>query len=437
RSDRKSSEPVVSEFSVIGRRLPKVNSWAHLTGQARYADDLFLPRMLYGRVLRSTRPHARIRRVDVSRALAHPGVVAVVTGADMPEKMGIMPSTQDETALAVDKVRYVGEPLAAVAALDEDTAFEALSLIRVEYEPLEPILTIEEALQREDVKIHEESKRGNVFKEVHLSFGDLEAGFAGADHVRDDWFFFEGNTHAPMESHSAVAQYGPDDKLTLWTSTQVPHYLHRELEKVLGLARSRIRVIATPNGGAFGGKSDPFGHEFAAALLSIRTRRPVKITLDREEVFYAHRGRHPVKLRIWTGVKKDGEITAVHYQSWLDGGAYASYGIATTYYTGALLTVTYQIPAYKFDGTRVYTNKPPCGPKRGHGSTQPRYGFECQLDKIAEDLGVDPLDLRLRNLQPANSKTVNELRITSMGLGEALERAARATRYRERPKRRG
>jgi len=226
--------------------------------------------------------------------------------------MGIMPSTQDETALAVDRVRYVGEPVAAVAALDEDTAFEALSLIDVDYEDLEPIFTIEEALEREDVKIHDESKRGNVFKEVHLSFGDLEAGFAGADLVRDDWFFFEGNTHAPMESHSAVAEYGPDDKLTLWTSTQVPHYLHRELEKVLGLARSRIRVIATPNGGAFGGKSDPFGHEFAAALLAMRTRRPVKITLDREEVFYAHSGRHPVKMRIKTGVKKDGEITAVH-----------------------------------------------------------------------------------------------------------------------------
>ncbi|MDQ2913193.1 MAG: molybdopterin-dependent oxidoreductase [Chloroflexota bacterium] len=422
----------MSEFSVIGRRLPKVNSWAHLTGEARYADDLFLPRMLYGRLLRSTRPHARIRRVDVSRALAHPGVIAVVTGADMPEKMGIMPSTQDETALAVDRVRYVGEPVAAVAALDEDTAFDALSLIQVDYEDLEPIFTIEEALEREDVKIHEEVKRANVFKEVHLSFGDLDGGFASADHVRDDWFFFEGNTHAPIESHSAVAAYGADDKLTLWTATQVPHYLHRELEKVLGLPRSRIRVIATPNGGAFGGKSDPFGHEFAAALLSIRTRRPVKITLDREEVFYAHRGRHPVKMRIRTGVKKDGEITAVHYQSWLDGGAYASYGIATTYYTGALLTVTYRIPAYKFDGVRVYTNKPPCGPKRGHGTTQPRYGFECQIDKIAEDLGLDPLEYRKKILQPANSRTVNDLRITSMGLGECLDALQRATRYSER-----
>ncbi|HEY6203105.1 MAG TPA: molybdopterin cofactor-binding domain-containing protein [Candidatus Limnocylindria bacterium] len=417
----------MSEFSVLGRRLPKVNAWAHLTGTALYADDIRLPRMLHGRLLRSTQPHARIKRVDVSRALAHPGVVAIVTGADMPEKMGIMPSTQDETALAVDKVRYVGEPVAAVAALDEDAAYEALSLIDVDYEPLEPIFTIEEALVREDVKIHEDSRRANVFKEVHLAFGDLDAGFAAADLIRDDWSFFEGNTHAPIETHSCVASYDGNGKLTLWTATQVPHYVHRELEKVLKLPRSQIRVIATPNGGAFGGKSDPFGHEFSAALLSMRTKRPVKFTLDREEVFYAHRGRHPVKMHLRTGVKQDGEITAVHFQSYLDGGAYASYGIATTYYTGALMTVTYRIPAYKFDGVRVYTNKPPCGPKRGHGTTQPRYAFECQLDKIATELGFDPIEYRLRVLQPANSRTVNDLRITTMGLGECLAAVRKAT----------
>ncbi len=428
----------MSELSVIGRRLPKVNAWAHLAGSAKYADDIHLPRMLHGKLLRSTQPHARIKRIDVSRALAYPGVLAACTGSDMPERMGIMPSTQDETALAVGKVRYVGEPVAAIAAVDEDAAFEAIQLIAVEYEPLEPILSIDEALVREDVRIHEDSKnRANVFKEVHLEFGDLEKGFAAAEYVRDDWFFFEGNNHAPIEEHSAVALFDADQKLTLWTSTQVPHYLHRELEKVLRIPRSHIRVIATPNGGAFGGKSDPFGHEFAACWLSIRTGRPVKITLDREEVFYAHRGRHPVKMRIKTGVKHDGTITAVHYQSYLDGGAYASYGIATTYYTGALLTVTYRIPAYKFDGVRVYTNKPPCGPKRGHGSTQPRYGFECQLDKIAADLNIDPAELRRRNLQPANSRTVNELRITSMGLGECIERVTRATRFHERPKTRG
>ncbi len=386
--------------------------------------------MLYGRLLRSPHAHARITGIDTSRALALPGVAAVCTGVDMPERMGIMPSTQDETALAVGKVRYVGEPVAAVAAVDEDTAYEALGLIDVVYEPLEPILTIEEALTRDDVRIHEDSGRpANVFKDVHLEFGDVEGGLATAHKVYDRWYFFEGNTHAPIETHACVASYDGDGKLTLWTSTQVPHYLHREIEKVLGLARSRIRVIATPNGGAFGGKSDPFGHEFAACWLAMRTKRPVKFTLDREEVFYAHRGRHPVLMHLRTGVTKDGEIGAVHFQSYLDGGAYASYGIATTYYTGALMTVTYRLPAYKFDGVRVYTNKPPCGPKRGHGTTQPRFAFECQLDEIAEDLGLDPIAYRQRILQPPDSRTVNGLRITSMGLGQCLDEVRRATQF--------
>lgn len=423
----------MSDFSVVGKRLPKVNVWGHLTGTARYADDIQLPRMLYGRLLRAPHPHALIKSIDTSRALALDGVVAVCTGTDMPERMGIMPSTQDETALAVGKVRYVGEPVAAVAAVDEDTAYAALDLIDVEYEPLEPILTIQEALTREDVRIHEDSGRpANIFKDVHLEFGDVEGGFATAHKVYDHWYFFEGNTHAPIETHSCAASYDGDGKLTLWTSTQVPHYLHRELEKVLGLARSRIRVIATPNGGAFGGKSDPFAHEFAASWLAMRTKRPVKFTLDREEVFYAHRGRHPVLMHLRTGVSREGDLTAVHFQSYLDGGAYASYGIATTYYTGALMTVTYRLPAYKFDGVRVYTNKPPCGPKRGHGTTQPRFAFECQLDEIAEDLGLDPIVYRQRILQPPDSRTVNGLRITSMGLGQCLDEVRRATRFGER-----
>lgn len=414
----------MSDFSVIGHRLPKVNTWDHLTGRAKYADDIFLPRMLYGRLLRSPHAHARIVSIDVSRALAHPGVIDIVIGTDMPELMGIMPSTQDETALAVDKVRYVGEPVAAVVAVDEDTAFDALGLIDLVYEPLAPILTIQDALREDLPKLHGHSKQANVFKDVHLEFGDMAGGFGAAEHTRDDWFFYDGNTHAPIETHSAVASWDGEGKLTLWSATQVPHYLHRELEKVLDVPRSHIRVIATPNGGGFGGKSDPFGHEFAACLLSKRTRRPVKITLDREEVFYAHRGRHPVLMRMRTGVKRTGEITAVHAETWLDGGAYASYGIATTYYTGALMTVTYRIPAYKFDGVRLYTNKPPCGPKRGHGTTQPRYAFEIQLDKIAADLGLDPLAYRKSILQPAGSRTVNGLRVTSMGLGEALDAAA-------------
>ena len=210
-------------------------------------------------------------------------------------------------------------------------------------------------------------------------------------------------------------------KLTLWSSTQTPHYVHREVSKVLNLPRSHVRVIAPNVGGGFGGKSDPFSHEICACELSRRTGRPVKITCTREEVFLNHRGRHPVKMWIKTGVKRDGTLTAMHFRSFLDGGAYGSYGIATTYYTGALQTVTYKLPAYKFEGMRLFTNKPPCGPKRGHGTTQPRYAVEAHLDKIAHDLGIDPVELRRRNLIEPYTRTVNGLRVTSCALGECLD----------------
>jgi 4-hydroxybenzoyl-CoA reductase alpha subunit len=417
---------------LIGTSLPKIDSYAKVTGAARYADDLKLPRMAYGCILRSSHPHAILKRVDTTSARSYPGVLDVITGADLPHHYGIMPTTQDETPFATDRVRYVGEPIAAVCAVDEETALEAMRLIEVEYETLPAIGGIEEALDHPENKIHAETKIGNIMKQVHLAFGDVDDGFAEADLVREDTFFFEGTTHAPMEEHACVADCRPDGKVTLWTSTQTPHYVHREVAKVLGIPRSRLRVIVPPVGGGFGGKCEPFAHDFAACLFALRHGRPIKFTLSREEVFYCHRGRHPVKMFLKTGVKNDGSITAVHLQTFLDGGAYASYGLATVYYTGALLTVTYKIPRYKFDGMRLYTNKPPCGPKRGHGSTQPRYAFECQLDKIAEQLGVDPADYRKRLAIDPYSTTVNGLRVTTCGLRECVDKVVAASGWNER-----
>ena len=420
---------------VIGQSIPKIDSYTKVTGAAKYADDLSLPRMAYGRILRSPHPHALIRRLDVTRARAYPGVLDVITGADLPHTYGIMPTTQDETPFALDKARYVGEPIAAVCAVDEETAEEALALIEVEYEPLPALTSIEEALAHPEQRIHEETARGNIMKEVHLEFGDMEAGFAAADLIRDDTYFFEGTTHAPMEEHACVADCHADGKITLWTSTQTPHYIHREVAKVLGIPLSRLRVIVPPVGGGFGGKCEPFAHDFAACLFALRHGRPIKFTLSREEVFYCHRGRHPVKMLLKTGVRRDGSLTAVHLQTFLDGGAYASYGLATVYYTGALLTVTYKVPAYKFDGMRLYTNKPACGPKRGHGSTQPRYAFECQLDKIAEQLGLDPAEYRQRIAIEPYSETVNGLRVTSCGLRECVDKVVAASGWQERRQR--
>ena len=425
------------ELKVVGRPFRKVDARAKCTGQTRFADDIVLPRMLFAKLLRSPVPHALIKHIDVSNALKLPGVVAVITGKDLPIPYGILPVSEDEHTLCLDKVRFIGDPVAAIAAIDEDTAFDAMDLIEVEYEKLQSLASIEDALATDEPRIHDYGEGGNVHKKVALEFGDVEEGFAEADLVREDVFFYEGNTHLPLEQHAAVAHFDTDEKLTLWSSTQTPHYVHRALAKVLEMPAPHIRVIATPNGGGFGGKSDPFNHEMAVAKLAMITGRPVKITLTREEVFYCHRGRHPVLMWVKTGVKKDGAITAMHFRSFLDGGAYGSYGVASTFYTGALQTVTYDVPRYKFEGLRVFTNKPPCGPKRGHGTPQPRFALEAQIDKIAEELGLDPVDMRRRHLVKPKTITANYLRVGSIGLGECIDKVVEAAGWKNKFKKLG
>ncbi|HEX8491882.1 MAG TPA: molybdopterin cofactor-binding domain-containing protein [Pyrinomonadaceae bacterium] len=421
-------------LKVIGKPFRKVDARAKCTGQTRFADDIVLPRMLFAKILRSSEPHALIKSIDTSKALQLPGVYAVITGQDLPLPYGILPVSQDEHTLCIDRVRFIGDPVAAVAAIDEDTAFDAMNLIEVEYEKLNSITSIEEGLMIDEPRIHDYGDSGNIHKKVNLEFGDLEEGFAEADLVREDVFFYEGNTHLPMEQHASVAYFDTDNKLTLWSSTQTPHYVHRALSKVLEMPAAHVRVIATPNGGGFGGKSDPFNHEIAVCELSRRTNRPVKITLTREEVFYCHRGRHPVLMKIKTGVRKDGAITAMDFQTFLDGGAYGSYGVASTFYTGALQTVTYEVPRYQFRGVRVFTNKPPCGPKRGHGTPQPRFGMEIQLDKIADELNLDPAEMRLKHLVKPFSVTANYLRIGSMGLGKCIEKIVEGSDWKNKYK---
>jgi len=424
-------------MKVVGQPLPKVDAASKVTGRAIYADDMLPPRTLHCRILRSPHPHARIASIDASAARRIPGVLAVITGEDLPIKFGILPVTQDERALEHEKVRYVGDPIAAVAATEEEIAAAACDAIEVEYELLEPVMSIDAALKEpKDERIQDYGGPNNIHKLVALEFGDVDGGFDRAAHVREDVFFFQGNTHLPMEQHSAIATY-VDGKVTLWSSTQVVHYVHRALAKVLELPMNRIRVIGAAHGGGFGGKTDPFAHEIIVCKLAMLTGRPVKCTLTREEVFYAHRGRHPVLMWVRTGVTPEGRITAMHFRSALDGGAYGSYGVASTFYTGALQTVTYDIPAYRFEGCRVFTNKPPCGPKRGHGTPQPRFALELHLEKIAEDLGIDAVELKRRNFVRPNTRTVNWLRVTSCGLEECTDKVIRASRYRERPSRPG
>ncbi|TPV94322.1 MAG: aldehyde oxidase [Myxococcales bacterium FL481] len=415
----------------IGAVHRKVDAMDRMRGLARYTDDLKLPGLLHAKILRSPHAHAKIVAIDASRALARPGVHAVVTGRDLPTPYGIIPWTPDETALALDKVCHVGDGVAAVAAVDEDTAIEALDLIEVQYDVLPALFDPEEALAS-PVQINPFAKKGNLSKDVVLEFGDPQAENTAADLLIEGDYFFEGTTHAAIEPHCAVASIEPNGRLTVWSSTQVSHYLHRELAKGLDLPPHQIRVIQPPIGGAFGGKSEPFDLEFCVAKLALRTGRPVKLLYTREEVFYSHRGRHPMKMRFRTGFDRDGKIRGVQARTIIDGGAYSSFGLVTTYYSGQLLCAPYRFAAYRFHSTRAYTNKPACGPKRGHGSVQPRFAIEVQLDKAATALGIDPIELRRRNDLGSNVTTVNEFAVGSNGFLECLERVEAASQWRRR-----
>ena len=434
-----------AEFTALGRRARRVEGLRKSTGREIYTDDIVLPGMLHGKILRSTEAHARIVSIDASAAEALDGVHAVITGRDMPTPYGIIPWTRDEHALCVDKVRFIGDAVAAVAAVDEDTANAALERIAVEYEPLPTWLTPEEALTPEAAAepIHAPRKpghNGNILKHVHLEFGDVDERMAQADVTVEGEYFFHGTTHTPIEPHCAIGRLNQDGVLEVWSSTQVPHYLQRELARVLDHDVAKVRVVQPAVGGAFGGKSEPFDLEFCVALLAMRTGRPVKILYTREELFYSHRGRHPMRMRYRLGASRNGKLLALDAETVLNGGAYASFGLVTTYYSGQLLTAPCHIESYRFDSTRVYTNVAPCGPKRGHGSVQPRFAYEISLDKLAEELGLDPFELRRRNFM-GTGRTVNEFKVRSNGFLECLDAVERASdwkrRYRQLPRGRG
>ncbi len=410
------------DFHVVGKPRARVDSISKTTGKTLFADDITLPGMLYCKLVRSHVPHAVIEHIDTARAEAMPGVRLILTGEDFPVTYGILPVSQDERPLCRNKVRFVGDPVAAVVAVDEVTAEEAARSIEVRYRPLATISDPVKALAQDSARLHEYGEEGNIHKRLSYSFGDVDEALAKSAHVFEDLFFYQGNTHLALEQHAAIAEADPEGRVTLRSSTQCPHYVHRALAKALELPAAKIRVIASPNGGGFGGKTDVFNHEIVVTRAALRCGRPVKICLSREEVFYCHRGRHPVLMKLRTGVDDDGKLTGMHLQTLLDGGAYGSYGVASTFYTGALQPVTYHLPRYRFDACRVFTNKPPCGPKRGHGTPQPRFGQEVQLDKIAEKLHKDPAELRLAMVEQPDSLTANYLKIGTIGLTDCIQR---------------
>ena len=418
------------EHGLIGKRIPLIDARRKATGQAVYTDDIRLPGQLVGKILRSPHAHARIVSIDTSAAEAMHGVHAVVTGKEAPNKFGVLPVSQDETALAVDRVLYVGDHVAAVAADDEWIATEALKAIKVEYEPLREFLDMEHSLEEvpPELKLHEKTVgQTNIHKQVRQDFGQVDTAFENSRWSAKKKFKFIGVNHAFTEPHATIAWYDADGRLTLWTAQQVPHYLHRALATVMEMPMHMIRVVRPTVGGGFGGKSDPFPHEMVAALLSRKCGRPVRILFDREEVFYLNHGRHPSKIEVGLAIDENNKIAALDVDALIDGGAWGSFGVVTTYYNGVLANGPYRVPHFRYQGRRVYTNKPPCGAMRGHGAVNTRFAYEVLIDEACRDLKLDPVQFRIDNALGSFTKTVNEFRITTNGIVECLERSREAS----------
>jgi len=427
----------MTDYSIIGKPTAMIDAAQKTTGAGKYTDDLSVPGMMTGKILHSPYPHARIKRIDTSRAEKCEGVVAVAVGKDAPNPYGILPVGHDEYPLALDKVRYMGDNVACVIAVSEAIAEKALELIEVEYEVLPAYFDPEESMKAQTDLIHE-SKPGNLEKDYHHVFGDPDKGFAEADQVAEARFIANEVTHAAMEPHSTLASFeldphtGKPGRLTVWSSTQVPYYLQHKLALVLEMPMSQIRVIKPLVGGGFGGKSEVIPLEIIAAVAARKAQAPVKITYTREEVFWAHRGRPRTIIDLKTGVKSDGRITAVKARVVQDGGAYCSYGVVTILYSGALLGALYDIPNIQYDGYRVLTNKPACGAMRGHGTVNVRFAFESQLDELAAQIEMDPAEIRQRNLLQPPCITVNGLRVQSYGLPECIEKTVDRSGWKQR-----
>ncbi len=411
----------MGDYQVLNTRAPRVDGPAKATGQAKYADDFKLQGMLYASILQSPVAHARILHIDTSRAKKLPGVKAVVTSREAGLiKYGVSPARYDETLFAHDKVRYVGDEIAAVAALDQDIALEALSLIKVDYEELPAVFDMFEAMKDGAPQIHDEFP-GNMNAEVHQEFGDTEAALQSCDLVVDHTFLNKRQDAAFIEPHSCMAVFEQSGRLTLYTSTQVPHYVMRTVAMTLQIPVGNVRVVKPYVGGGFGPKCEATPLEMSCGLLSKITGQPVKMTYSREQVFLHSRARHQFYAEMSLGVMKDGTMVALRNKAVLDGGAYTSFGIATVYYSGSLLGGPYRLKSMKYDGYRVYTNKPACGAQRGHGGVAHRACFEQLIDITAGKLGIDPIDMRLKNIMVTGDMTVNELDMSSLGMKECIE----------------
>ena len=421
------------EFNVVGQRLPMHDAAAKVKGTAQFTDDIVLPGMLYGKILRSPLPHARILHIDTSKAAKLPGVKGVVTGQDIPDRpYGIVPKARDEHALARGKVRYIGDDVAAVCAIDQEIAEEALELIKVEYEELPAVFDPLEAIKEGAPLVHD-GVPNNISFYIKKEFGAVEKAFSESDFVFEDTFYSQAVNHAPMEPHAAVAQYDPlKGEITLYSSTQIPFFLRRNLSATLKIPESKVRVIKPKVGGGFGQKIDMFAKDFCAAWFARETGRPVKFVYEREEVFISTRQRHPMYITVKTGMKKDGTIHAQRFKAYADGGAFNSTAPTMIALSCYFLMIPYRVNNLIYEGHHVYTNKPVGGAMRGHGIPQARFAVERQLDMIAGRIGIDPVELRLKNSIQAGEPHPAKFIINSCGFSDCLKKAAEAIGWKEK-----
>lgn len=412
----------MTEYKVLNTRAQRVDAVEKATGRAAYIDDMTRPRMLFAALLQSPVASGRIIKLDTERAAALPGVVCVVTAKDVGDiRFGVSPARYDETLFARDKVRYLGEEIAAVAAEDMETALKAVALIDLEIKEEQPVLDTVTALADGAPELFEQFKN-NVTAEVYQEFGDLNEARKQADRVYTDHLMSKMQDGAFLEPQGCIAEVDGRGNLTLWSSTQTPHYVQRTVAMVLELPLSKVRVVKPTVGGGFGPKASASNLEIAVCLLAQKTGRPVKSVFTREQVFLRSRARHQFFHHMSVGVKNDGTLVYLDHQCTLDGGAYCSFGIATIYYSGSLLGAPYHLPNMRYHGVRVCTNKPASGAQRGHGGVIARALFESILDQIADDLKMDPVELRLKNVMATGEMTCNDLNMSSLGMRECLEK---------------
>jgi 4-hydroxybenzoyl-CoA reductase subunit alpha len=416
----------------IGTYVPMVDGPEKVSGRAKYTADLVAPDMLAGRIYRSPYSHAEILQVDIAEALRLPGVKAIVTGADCDKTFGVLPIARSEHPLARDKVRYRGEPVAAVAAVDDATAKKALGLIKLKVRELPAYYTARDAMAPGAVALHER-KPNNIERDVLFELGSVEQGFGEADLVREGTYNCAEVCQNQMEMHAAVADYDVErGRMTVHASTQVPYYVHLMLAQILDMDMSRIRVIKPHVGGGFGCRTETLNVELIAALLARRAGGRVRMVINREETFITHRGRPETDIRLKIGMRKDGRITAVECECDQRGGAHSGYGVVTILYSGSMLYAIYDLHNVKYLGRRALTNTPPCGAFRGHGTVDVRFAFESLLDQMAHELGLDPLAVRRANYLSAPTFTDNDLMVNSYGLPECVDWVERESGWRAR-----